>query len=46
MQNKFNARVFDACLAKGVNISDEDWLVNTAVDISLMNKEEVGICLA
>jgi len=41
MQNKFNALIFDACLAKGVDISDEDVLVDAAVKIGLMNKEKV-----
>ncbi|KAI9572499.1 thioredoxin-like protein [Boletus coccyginus] len=40
MQNKFNALIFDACLAQGADISDEDVLVDAAVRIGLMNKEK------
>jgi predicted DsbA family dithiol-disulfide isomerase len=41
VQNRFNAFIFDACLVKGVDISNEDVLVDAAVNIGLMNKEEV-----
>jgi predicted DsbA family dithiol-disulfide isomerase len=40
VQNRFNAFIFDACLVKGVDISNEDVLVDAAVNIGLMNKEE------
>lgn len=40
MQYKFNAFLFDACLVKGADISDEDVLVDAAVNVGLMNKEE------
>lgn len=43
LQNKFNAFIFDACLAKGADISDDDFLVDAAVKIGLMNKEEVWL---
>ena len=44
LQNKFNAFIFDVCLAKGADISDENVLVDAAVNIGLMNKKEVCLC--
>ncbi|KAH0838802.1 thioredoxin-like protein [Lanmaoa asiatica] len=40
LQNKLNTFIFDACLTKGVNINDEDLLVDAAVHIGLMSKVE------
>ncbi|KAF8139655.1 thioredoxin-like protein [Boletus edulis] len=40
LQDKFNAFIFDACLTKMANISDEDVLVDAAVNTGLMNKEQ------
>lgn len=44
LQNAFNTFIFDACLTKGANISDEHVLVDAAVSIGLMNKEKVCLC--
>lgn len=41
LQYKLNTFIFDACLAKGADISDEDLLVEAAVNAGLMNNEEV-----
>ncbi|KAG9310398.1 glycoside hydrolase superfamily [Chiua virens] len=40
LQEKFNALIFDACLSKGDNISDENFLVDAAVSVGIMGKEE------
>ncbi|KAF8549331.1 thioredoxin-like protein [Imleria badia] len=40
LQNEFNSFIFDACLARGANLSDEDVLVDASASVGLMNKEE------
>ena len=41
LQRKFNDIIFNAAFAEGNDISDTDFLVNTAVEIGLMNREKV-----
>lgn len=41
MQRDFNDIIFNAAFAEGSDISDADFLVNTAVEIGLMNREKV-----
>ena len=41
LQSKFNTLIFEACLANGADLNDEDVLVDAAVSVGLMNKEEV-----
>lgn len=42
MQRDFNDIIFNAAFAEGSDISDADFLVNTAVEIGLMNREKAS----
>ncbi|KAL4062229.1 thioredoxin-like protein [Scleroderma yunnanense] len=42
MQRDFNDIVFNAAFAEGNDISDSDFLINTAVEIGLMNRDKAS----